>query len=147
MKKISIYTDGGARGNPGPAAAGAVFYNEKREKIKEYGKYLGDNLTNNEAEYMAAIFGLEKFKSFFGKRIAKETEVVLCSDSELLVNQLNGKYKIENEKLQPLFLKLWNLRLDFRKVKISAVSRTKNKDADRMVNEVLDGEKKATKLF
>ncbi len=147
MKKITIYTDGGARGNPGQAAAGTVFYNEKGEKVKEYGKYLGDNLTNNEAEYMAAIFGLEKFKSFFGKRIAKETEVTLCSDSELLVNQLNGKYKIENEKLQPLFLKLWNLRLDFRKVKISSVSRTKNKDADRMVNEVLDNEKKATKLF
>ncbi len=147
MKKIIIYTDGGSRGNPGQAAAGAVFYNEKGEKIGEFGKYLGDNLTNNEAEYMAAIFGLEKFKAKFGKRLAKEAEVSLNSDSELLVKQITGKYKIENEKLQPLFLKLWNLLLDFKKVTVKAVSRNKNKEADRMVNETLDGEKKATKLF
>ena len=147
MKKIIIYTDGGARGNPGQAAAGAVFYNEKGEKIREFGKYLGDNLTNNEAEYMAAIFGLEKFKAEFGKRLAKEAEVSLNCDSELLVKQMIGKYKIENEKLQPLFLKLWNLFLDFKKVTIKAIPRTKNKEADRMVNEALDGEKKATKLF
>ncbi len=147
MKKISIYTDGGARGNPGKAAAGVVFCNEKGENVKEYGLYLGDELTNNEAEYKAAIFGLEKFKAHFGKRLAKEVEVTLCSDSELLVKQMQGKYKIENEKLQPLFLKLWNLCLDFKKVKIKSVSRNKNKDADRMVNEVLDGEKKAPKLF
>ncbi len=147
MRKITIYTDGGSRGNPGQAAAGAVFCNEKGEKVKEYGKYLGDRITNNEAEYMAAIFGLEKFKAQFGKRLAKEVEVTLCSDSELLVKQMQGKYKIENEKLQPLFLKLWNLCLDFKKVKIKSVARNKNKDADRMVNEALDGEKKATKLF
>ncbi len=147
MKKITIYTDGGSRGNPGQAAAGAVFYNEKGEKVKEYGKYLGDGLTNNEAEYMAAIFGLEKFKAQFGKRLAKEAEVELCCDSELLVKQMTGKYKIENAKLQPLFLKLWNLFLDFKKVRIKAISRNKNKDADRMVNDTLDNEKKATKLF
>ncbi len=147
MKKISIYTDGGSRGNPGRAAAGAIFCNEKGDKVKEYGTYLGDELTNNEAEYMAAIFGLEKFKAHFGKRLAKEVEVTLCCDSELLVKQMQGKYKIENEKLQPLFLKLWNLCLDFKKVKIKSVSRNKNKDADRMVNEMLDGEKKAPKLF
>ncbi len=147
MKTITIYTDGGSRGNPGQAAAGVVFFNEKGELVKEYGKYLGDALTNNEAEYMAAIFGLEKYKAHFGKRLAKEAEVLLCTDSELLANQINGKYKIENEKLQPHFLKLWNLCLDFKKVKIKAVPRTKNKEADRVVNETLDAEKKAIKLF
>jgi len=147
MKKITIYTDGGSRGNPGQAAAGVVFVNEKEGKVKEYGKYLGDSLTNNEAEYMAAIFGLEKFKAQFGKRLAKEAEITLCSDSELLVRQMKGKYKIENEKLQPLFLKLWNLCLDFKAVKIKSVLRNKNKEADRVVNEVLDNEKKAPKLF
>ncbi len=147
MKKIIIYTDGGARGNPGPAAAGVVFYNEKKEIIKEYKKYLGDSLTNNQAEYEAAILALEKFKSQFGKSLAKEMEVTFCSDSELLVNQMQGRYKIENEKLQPLFLKLWNLCLDFKKVKFKTVSRNSNKEADRLVNEILDEEGKAKKLF
>ncbi len=147
MKKITIYSDGGARGNPGPAAAGAVFCNEKGDKVREHGKYLGDNLTNNEAEYLAAIFALSKFKAEFGKRLAKEAEVELRSDSELLVNQMKGKYKIENEKLQPLFLKLWNLRLDFKKVTFKAISRSFNKDADKMVNEALDKEKRVEKLF
>ena len=147
MKKITIYTDGGARGNPGPAAAGYVFCNEKGEKVKEVGLYLGDNMTNNEAEYHAAILGLEKFKAHFGKRLAKEADVLLCTDSELLSKQMEGKYKIENEKLQPLFLKLWNLCVDFKKVKIKHVTRNKNKEADRMVNEYLDNEKKSSKLF
>ncbi len=141
MKKVIIYTDGGSRGNPGKAAAGAVFYNEKKEKIKEYGKYLGDGMTNNEAEYQAVIFALSKFKADFGKRLAKEIEAEIRSDSELLVNQINGNYKIENEKLQPLFLKLWNLCLDFKKVKFKAISRSFNKEADRMANEALDKEK------
>ncbi len=147
MKKIIIYTDGGARGNPGPAAAGGVFYNEKKEIVRKYEKYLGDKMTNNQAEYEAVILALEKFKGQFGKRLAKETEVTLCSDSELLVNHMQGKYKIENEKLQPLFLKLWNLCLDFKKVKFKAVSRNSNKEADRLVNEALDKEKKESKLF
>lgn len=147
MKKVTIYVDGGSRGNPGKAAVGVVFCNEKGEKTKEAGEYLGDNLTNNEAEYRAAIFALEKFKALFGKRLAKETEVVIHSDSELVVKQINGKYKIENEKLQPLFLKLWNLCLDFKKVKIKSVLREKNKDADRIVNEVLDKEGRESKLF
>lgn len=147
MKKVTIYVDGGSRGNPGKAAVGVVFCNEKGEKTKEAGKYLGDGLTNNEAEYQAAIFALEKFKALFGKSLAKETEVVICSDSELVVKQINGKYKIENEKLQPLFLKLWNLCLDFKKVKIKSVLREKNKDADRIVNEMLNDEGKKAKLF
>ncbi len=147
MKKVTIYVDGGARGNPGKAAAGVVYCNEKGKKVQEAGKFLGEKLTNNEAEYEAVIFALEKFKALFGKRLAKETEVSICSDSELVVKQMQGKYKIENEKLQPLFLKLWNLCLDFKRVKIRAVRREKNKDADRIVNEVLDKEKKEAKLF
>ncbi len=147
MKKIIIYSDGASRGNPGKAAAGVVFCNEKGEKMKEFGKYLGDSLTNNEAEYMAAIFALEKFKAYFGKSLAKEAEVVFCSDSELVVKQIQGKYKIENEKLQPLFLKLWNLCFDFKKVKFKSISRNKNQDADRMANEELDKEKREKKLF
>ncbi len=147
MKKISIYTDGGSRGNPGKAAAGVVFCNEKGEVVKKFGKYLGDNVTNNEAEYSAAIMGLEKFKSTFGKLLAKTAEIDLYTDSELLANQTKGKYKIENEKLIPLFLKFWNLRVDFKKVKVNYISRNKNKEADKVVNEVLDEEGKKQNLF
>ena len=147
MKKITIFTDGGSRGNPGKAAMGAVFCNEKGQCFKEYSEYLGDNLTNNEAEYQAVIFALRKFKAVFGKKLALSTEVTIKSDSELLIKQLNGEYKILDEKIQPLFLKVWNLKLDFKRVKFSLVPRGKNREADRLVNEALDGEDRNLRLL
>ncbi len=147
MKNISIYTDGGSRGNPGKAAVGVVFCNEKGDVVKSFGKYLGNGVTNNEAEYEAVIFALEKFKKTFGKAIAKVAEVNIYTDSELLTKQVKGIYKIENEKLIPLFIKLWNLRIDFKKVKIFHISRNKNKKADRIVNETLDEEASKQELF
>ena len=147
MKKIIIYTDGGSRGNPGPASAGVVFYNEKGQSFKKYSQYLGESLTNNEAEYLAVIFALKKFKQLFGKKIAKISEVQIKSDSELLVKQLRGRYKIVDPKIQSLFLVLWNLKLDFKKIKFSFISRDKNKEADFLVNEVLDGKDKVKPLL
>jgi len=147
MKKIIIYTDGGSRGNPGPAAAGVMFCNEKGQSIKEYSEYIGDNLTNNEAEYKAVIFALKKFKAVFGKKLAKNSEVEIRSDSELLVKQLNAQYKILNENIQPLFLEIWNLKFDFKKLKFKQISRDKNKQADRLVNEALDAQSKTQKLI
>ena len=138
MKKIIIYTDGGSRGNPGPGAVGVVFCNEKGEIFKRYSQYLGENFTNNEAEYQAVIFALKKFKSLFGKKLAKNSEIELRSDSELLIKQLRGEYKILEPKIQPLFIAVWNLKLDFKKVKFTRISREKNKEADRLVNEALD---------
>ncbi len=146
MKKIIIYTDGGSRGNPGPAAIGVVFCNEKGQTIKDYSKFLGKK-TNNEAEYEAVIFALKKFKQLFGKKIAKNSEVELKSDSELLVKQLKGEYKILDSKIQALFLTTWNLKLDFKKVKFKAINREKNKQADMLVNQALDGEKRSQKLI
>jgi len=137
MRKIIIYVDGGSRGNPGPAAIGVLFCNEKGICFKKFSEYLG-KMTNNEAEYKAAIFALKKFKLIFGKKLAKETEIEIRSDSELLVNQMNGKYKILEKTLQPLFLELWNLRLDFKKVKFKLIPRKKNKEADKLVNQTLD---------
>jgi ribonuclease HI len=137
MRKIIVYVDGGSRGNPGPAAIGVLFCNEKGICFKKFSEYLG-KMTNNEAEYKAAIFALKKFKSIFGKKLAKETEIEIRSDSELLVNQMNGKYKILEENLQPLFLELWNLRLDFKKVKFKLIPRKKNKEADKLVNQTLN---------
>ncbi len=147
MKKITIYTDGGSRGNPGRAAIGVVFCNEKGQIIKKYGEYLGDNLTNNEAEYSAVIFALKKFKALFGKAIAETSDVEIRADSELVVKQLNGEYKLENEKIQKFFIEIWNLKIDFKSVKFRHIPREKNREADRLVNEALDGATGAKTLF
>lgn len=131
--KMVVYVDGGARGNPGPAAIGVVVGS------KEYGEYLGRR-TNNQAEYEAVIFALGKIKQLAGKKAAKEMEVEVRMDSELVVKQLGGRYKILEGELQPLFLEVWNLRIDFKKVEFVHVPREENKEADRMVNRVLDEE-------
>jgi len=138
MKKIIIYTDGGSRNNPGPAGIGVVFCNEKSQPIKNYSEYLGDNLTNNEAEYQAVIFALKKFKALFGKKLAKNSEVELRADSELLIKQLIGEYKILEPRIQSLFVAVWNLKIDFKKIKFTLVSRTKNKEADRLANRAIE---------
>lgn len=147
MKKIIIYTDGGSRGNPGKAAIGVVFCNEKGQMIKEYSEYLGDNLTNNDAEYNAVILGLKKFKALFGKELAKNSEIEVRSDSELMVKQLNGEYRLTDPKIQQFFIEIWNLKFDFKFVKFKNIPREKNSEADRLVNEALDREGKAQKLF
>ena len=131
MRKIIIYTDGGSRGNPGPSAIGVVIDN------KEYSEQIGKK-TNNEAEYEAVIFALKKTKALFGKKKIREMEFEIRSDSELLVKQLQGRYKILNPKIQPLFLKAWNLKIDFGKVKFTLIPRSQNKEADQLVNRALD---------
>ena len=146
MRKIIIYTDGGSRGNPGPSAVGVVFCNEKEQMIKSYSEYLGE-ATNNEAEYQAAIFALKKFKALFGKKLANSSEVELRSDSELLIKQLNGEYKVLEPKIQQLFLAVWNLRLDFKKVKFKLIPRQKNQEADKLVNQALDNQFRTQKLI
>ena len=143
MKKIIIYTDGASRGNPGKASIGVVFCNEKGQSIKEYAEYLGDNLTNNEAEYKAAIFALKKFKNLFSKKLAKNSEVEIRSDSELMVKQLSGEYKLVNENIQKMFIEIWNLKLDFGKVKFKKIPREKNKQADLLANQALDSQTKS----
>ena len=150
--KIIIYTDGGSRGNPGPAGIGVVILNEKNQVIKKYSEYLG-KATNNEAEYQAVVFALKKVKALFGKKKIRTFNIEVKSDSELLINQLNGKYKVLGLKIQPLFLKIWNLKIDIQtghfapcnccgaikaKVKFILIPREKNKQADELVNEVLD---------
>ncbi len=147
MDKIILYTDGGSRGNPGPSAVGVMITNKKNQVIKKYSHYLGDNLTNNQAEYEAVIFGLKKIKALYGKKKTKDYEIELRADSELLVNQLDGKFKILDSKIQSLFIKIWNLKLDFKKVKFVHIPREKNIEADRLVNESLEEKYKAQKLF
>ncbi len=138
MKKIVIYTDGGSRGNPGPSAIGVVFCNEKGQYFKKYSEYLGDDLTNNEAEYQAVVFALQKFRALFGKKLAKSSDVEIKSDSELMIKQLKGEYKVLEPNIQTLFLKVWNLKIDFKKIKFSLIPREKNKEADALANMALD---------
>ena len=134
---LIIYTDGGSRGNPGPAAIGIVICDEKGKPIKKYSQAIGDT-TNNEAEYQAVIFALKKVKALYGKEKMKQSEIEIWLDSELVAKQLSHEYKIEEPNIQKLFLKVWNLMLDFGSVKFISIPREKNKEADRLVNQALD---------
>ncbi|MEK7659457.1 MAG: ribonuclease HI family protein [Patescibacteria group bacterium] len=150
--KFIIHTDGGARGNPGPAAIGVVIESfpsqifdksktwEGKGETKKYGEYIGE-ATNNEAEYQAVIFALKKLKQLIGKEKSKsEAEVEIYLDSELLVCQFNGEYKIKEKKLQQLFLEVWNLKQDFKNVSFKNIPRENNRGADKLVNQALDKE-------
>jgi len=150
--KVIIHTDGGARGNPGPAAIGIIAdlrglnadlrgLKADQRGIKEYSKFLG-TATNNEAEYQAIIFALKKIKQLIGKEKAEETEVEVRSDSELVVNQLNGNYKIKEKDLVPFFIEIWNLKQDFGKVNFVQIPREENKEADLLVNRELNNQSK-----
>lgn len=139
-----IHTDGGSRGNPGPAAFGVVIEGDTVGK-KEYGEYIGE-ATNNVAEYSAVVFALKKLKSLVGSEKAKDSAVRVHADSELLVRQLNGEYKIKEENIRNLFLDVWNLKLDFGEVSFRHIPREQNHGADKMVNQALDREASRLKL-
>jgi ribonuclease HI len=130
-KKLIIYTDGGARNNPGPAGIGAVFYNENKEVIAEISEYIG-LATNNQAEYKALLAAIEKAK----KLGAEELEFYL--DSELVVKQLNREYRVKDKNLAPLFVKIYNATMSFKKVTFKHIPREMNKEADRLVNLAID---------
>lgn len=146
MEKIIIYTDGGSKGNPGPSAIGADICNERSETIKKYSERIGDG-TNNEAEYQAVIFALKKAKQLFGKKAVKGLEIKINSDSELLVKQLNGEYKVLEPKIQTLFLAVWNLKTEFKKVSFSNIPREENKRADDLVNEAFEQQGEPQRLI
>lgn len=129
--KLIIYTDGGARGNPGPAAIAIVIYDQNKKLIGKYSKYLG-KATNNQAEYQAVIYALEKAKQL------KAEEIDFYLDSKLLVEQLNRRAKIKNFKLGRSFIKIWNLSQNFKKINFYYLPREKNKEADKLVNLELD---------
>ncbi|MEK7557984.1 MAG: ribonuclease HI family protein [Patescibacteria group bacterium] len=129
--KLTIYTDGGARGNPGPSGIGVVIFDEKGDIIDEISKYIG-NATNNQAEYKALIAGLVKAKELGGQEI----EVFL--DSELVVKQLNREYRVKDQHLALLFVEAYNISISFKKIVFKHISREKNKHADKLVNLALD---------
>lgn len=129
--KLTIYTDGGARGNPGPAGIGAVLYDEQKNIVAEISEYIGET-TNNQAEYKAVVAAITKAKELG----AEELDFYL--DSELVVRQLNREYKVKSNGLAPLFVQVYNAILSFKKVTFSHVRREMNKEADRLVNLAID---------
>jgi len=142
MEKIVVYTDGGSRGNPGPAAVGVWI----KTLDKKYAEYIGEK-TNNMAEYEALIIALEKIKKLLGKNRVKKSEISCFLDSELVVKQLNHQYKIKEKNTQKNFLQVWNLMLDFGKVSFQHILREKNEVADGLVNEALDAREKQRSLL
>lgn len=130
--KVVIRTDGGARGNPGPAGIGVVIEDEKGKVLEEHAKYLGVT-TNNQAEYLGAILGLERAVALG----ASSAEVV--ADSELLIKQAKGEYRVKNPDIGKRYLELKNLetRLGGR-VKYRHVRREYNTHADRLSNQAMD---------
>jgi ribonuclease HI len=129
--KAKLFTDGGSRGNPGPAAYGFVLEAEDGTVLDARGEAIGV-ATNNVAEYSALIAGLER------ARLLGVTEVEVVSDSELLVKQMRGEYKVKNEALRQLSLEAARLGREIGKVTYTAVRREHNELADRLVNEALD---------
>lgn len=133
--KILVHIDGGSRGNPGPSAIGVVIEYDGQQKT--YGEQIGVG-TNNQAEYKSIIFVLKKIPQLVGKAKAKESYIEIHSDSQLLVEQVSGFYKIKEPEIQKLFLEFWNLRTEFKSVLVVYVPRDKNKLADKLVNQALD---------
>jgi ribonuclease HI len=130
--RVRLYTDGGARGNPGPAAYGYVLESEDGTVLAAHGERIGV-ATNNVAEYRGLIGGLEK-----AIELALE-ELEVISDSELLVKQMTGEYRVKNEALRELSLQASRLARQVGDVSYRAVRREHNELADRLVNEALDG--------
>ncbi len=131
MMRVSLYCDGASRGNPGPSGAGVVLLDEKGEQIFELSRYL-DNGTNNEAEYRALVRGLEAAADLGVKRIE------IFSDSELVVRQLSGKYKVRNPRLRSLFDQAVSRLQQFDDYAIFHVGRELNQQADLLANEAID---------
>ena len=126
-----VHVDGGARGNPGPAAAAAVATTPEGEELAESSAYLGE-VTNNVAEYRAVLLGLELARSLG----AREVEVI--NDSELVARQIGGEYKVKSAGLKPLFIETMRELRGFDRWSVRSVRREENVRADELVNEELD---------
>lgn len=132
MSRLTVNVDGGARGNPGPAAIGVVVRDAGGEVLEEVGERIGE-ATNNVAEYRALLKGIELAAAHGG------SELELLGDSELVVRQVEGRYKVKNAGMKELHEEAKRALRDFDSWSIRHVRRKDNADADRLVNEALDG--------
>lgn len=133
-----LYADGGARGNPGPAGAGAVAFDSIGKRVAEVSDYLGET-TNNVAEYEAIIRGLKALLAEFPEGHFRTNDVVVRMDSKLVVEQMRGAYKVRHPNLIPRYLELRNcITRNFHKVSFEHIPREKNEDADELANAAMD---------
>jgi len=130
-KRVIINTDGASSGNPGPAAIGVTIKDEQGSLIAVISQYIG-RTTNNQAEYRAVIAGLEN-----AIRLDAES-IEVRSDSELIVRQINGRYRVKNTALKPLYQRVKHLQGQFTNFAITYVPREQNTEADRLANEALN---------
>ena len=130
-KKLILYIDGGARGNPGPAGIGVVILDSSGKKVKDISKYIGE-ATNNIAEYNALLYGLEEVL------ILRADEVKINLDSELVARQIGGEYRVKDAKIRPLFERALNMLKGFKNFEINHIGREKNKEADKLVNRAIN---------
>lgn len=137
MKKITIFTDGGARGNPGPAAIGVVVLDEQMEVVGELKETIGE-ATNNVAEYTAVKRAFEYLAELFPD--TKALQVTVKLDSQLVERQLIGVYKIKEQNLKTYVEAIKPLQEQFSSVTYEHIPRSENKEADRLVNEALDAQ-------
>lgn len=133
MSELTIHSDGAARGNPGPAGAGAVLTNSGGKVVGEVCHYLGE-MTNNQAEYRALLLALEE------ARRQKATMLRIYADSELLVKQIRGEYKVKNDGIRPIFREVMGILRSVGTYTIEYVPREKNKRADQLANLAIDGQ-------
>jgi ribonuclease HI len=132
----TLYTDGGSRGNPGPAGAGAIAYDALGKVVAEVSEFLGER-TNNYAEYEAVILGLEAL----AKEVhdAKNKEVLVRLDSELVAKQMKGEYRVKHPEIGKQFLRLQNtITRNFKHVSFEHIPREKNEEADGLANDAMD---------
>jgi ribonuclease HI len=134
MEEINIWTDGGVINEKNIGAIGIIIKDNK--KLRSYKLKIND-ITNNEAEYLGVIFALKKLRQLLGKKKIKTTKIIIHLDSQLVGNQLLGKYKIKEKNLQKLFIKFWNLKIDFPFLEIKIIPREENQLADKLVKSVL----------
>jgi ribonuclease HI len=133
-----VYTDGASRGNPGPAGVGVVIEDDRGMRLRGLHRWLGVT-TNNEAEYQALIEGLKAVSDW------KPDRVELYLDSKLVVEQMNGRYRVKSAELAPLYKRASDLVQQLPEVKITHVEREKNKGADALANMAIDAHVKKAK--
>lgn len=136
MSHFTIHADGGSRGNPGPSGAGAVIRDEFGSIVGSVSEYLGTR-TNNFAEYEAVILAFHTLHTLVGDK-AKHTEVMVKMDSELVVKQMNGLYKVKHPVLKDQQARLIHAMGPFGKVTFTHVYREENSDADKLANDAMD---------
>ncbi len=136
MKKLIIYTDGGARGNPGPTGIGVVFLDKNGKVLEDFSKFIGIS-TNNQAEYKALIFALDLAHKKYSPQ-----SIECFLDSELVVNQLKGLFKVKNSQIRDLIFKIRILESKYKSVNYKVIPREKNKEADKLVNKAINGKLK-----